>query len=101
MVFKLKKLFFDSEEELGDYISKNIKDINTKKKKKKKFKFDSTVRIIILNSLDEYTKKKKKFLLNNCTCVYLMINELKRKKNFQKQAHPDYLKLKTMTLSCI
>jgi hypothetical protein len=61
MVFKLKKLFFDSEEELGDYISKNIKDINTKKKKKKKFKFDSTVRIIILNSLDEYTKKKKNF----------------------------------------
>ncbi|KAG4107498.1 hypothetical protein H8356DRAFT_1623189, partial [Neocallimastix lanati (nom. inval.)] len=57
------KLFLDSEE-LGDYISKNIKDINTNKKH---LKYDSTVRIIILNSLDEYTKS----LLNNCTSAYL------------------------------
>ncbi|KAG4104716.1 hypothetical protein H8356DRAFT_1357808 [Neocallimastix lanati (nom. inval.)] len=43
------KLFLDSKE-FGDYISKNIKDINTKKY----YKYDSTVRIIILNSLDPY-----------------------------------------------
>jgi len=52
------KLFLDSEE-LGDYISKNIKDINTNKKN---LKYDSTIRIIILNSLDEHTKS----LLHNC-----------------------------------
>ncbi|KAG4088256.1 hypothetical protein H8356DRAFT_1342918 [Neocallimastix lanati (nom. inval.)] len=57
-------------EELDDYISKNIKDININKKH---LKYDSTVRIIILNSLDEYIKG----LLNNCTSAYLMINELK------------------------
>ena len=56
----------------GDYISKNIKDINTNKKH---LKYDSTVRIIILNSLDEYIKS----LLNNCTSAYLMIKELKER----------------------
>ena len=63
------KLILDSEE-LDGYISKNIKDININKKH---LKYDSTVRIIILNSLDEYIKG----LLNNCTSAYLMINELK------------------------
>ncbi|KAG4107617.1 hypothetical protein H8356DRAFT_1387845 [Neocallimastix lanati (nom. inval.)] len=43
---------------LDDYILKNIKNINADKKH---LKYDSTVRIIILNSLDEYTKN----LLNN------------------------------------
>ena len=52
------KLFLDSEE-LGDYISKNIKDIYTNKKKRH-LQYDSTARIIILNSLDEYTKKSIK-----------------------------------------
>ena len=46
------KLFLDYEE-LSDYISKNIKDVNTNKKH---LKYDSTVRISILNSLDKYTK---------------------------------------------
>ena len=61
------KLFLDSEE-LGDYISKNIKDINLNNKKKKKIKIkikkkkiksfmNSITRIIILNSLEVYTKK--------------------------------------------
>ena len=46
------KLFFDFEE-LGNYMSKDIKDINTNKKH---LNYDNTVRIIILNSLDKYTK---------------------------------------------
>jgi len=47
------KLFLDSEE-LGDYISKNIKDINTNKKH---LKYDSTVRIIILKQPRRIYKK--------------------------------------------
>jgi len=57
---------------LGDYISKNIKDINTNKKH---LKYDTTVRIIILNSLYEYAK----ILLNDWTSAYIMINELKER----------------------
>jgi len=49
---------------LGDYISKNIKDINTYKKH---LKYDSTI--------DKYIKS----LLNNCISAYLMINELKER----------------------
>jgi len=60
------KLFLNSEE-LGDYISKNNKFINTntkkkkkkkkkqkkkkKKKKKKHLEYDSTIRVIILNEI--------------------------------------------------
>ncbi|KAG4084698.1 hypothetical protein H8356DRAFT_1346334 [Neocallimastix lanati (nom. inval.)] len=56
------KLLLDSEE-LDDCVLNNHQ------------KYDSTIRIIILNSLDKYTKS----LLNNYTSVYLMINELKER----------------------
>ena len=43
--------------------------------KKHLFNMTSTVGIIILNSLNEYTKS----LLNNCTSAYLVVNELKER----------------------
>ena len=54
------------------YISKNIKNINSNKKH---LKYNNTVRIIILNSLNKYIKSP----LNNFTSAYLLIKELKER----------------------
>jgi len=85
------------------YISKNIKNINSNKKH---LKYNNTVRIIILNSLNKYIKSP----LNNFTSAYLLIKELKenikkkkkkrkkKKKKKKKVWIKEYIKIMTFLM---